>query len=86
MEKKKNKTIETEQINEYLRIRGEQYIEKVKAGLKSNPEEEFYSNIMEIVSLMDYCYIEVTIKNYSLLDVIRKIHWNKNNPRAYTGI
>lgn len=86
MEKKKTKTYDAEQINEYLRIRGEQYIEKMKAGLKNNPEEEFYSNIMEIVSLMDYCYIQVSIKNVSLLDVIRKMHWNKNNPRKYTGI
>lgn len=79
--KKKNE-VSAELLNEYLRIRMEQYAEKKIKGMKADTETEFYSNIMEVVSLMDYCYVEMTIDNVTKLQVIRS-HRNYNGTRGY---
>lgn len=67
-----------ENVNDYLRVRMEQYLEKRKQGMKPEQEQEFYSNIMEIVSLMNYCYIDVSLTNIATLQAIR-------GKRVYSG-
>lgn len=67
-----------ESVNDYLRVRMEQYLEKRKQGMKPEQEQEFYSNIMEIVSLMNYCYIDVSLTNIATLQAIR-------GKRVYSG-
>lgn len=74
--KRINDTISAETINEYLRIRAEQYIEKKKKGITKGAEVEFYSNIMEIMSIIDYAGITLTISNSQLMKKVRDIHWN----------
>lgn len=67
-----------ENVNDYLRVRMEQYLERRKQGMKPEQEQEFYSNIMEIVSLMNYCYIDVSLTNIATLQTIR-------GKRVYSG-
>lgn len=71
-----NDAISADAINEYLRIRAEQYIEKKKKGITKGAEIEFYSNIMEIMSIIDYAGITLTINNSQLMKKVRDIHWN----------
>lgn len=75
--KRVNDNISTEKINEYLRIRGEQYLEKKKKGMTTIQENEFYSNIMEIMSIIDYSGITLDINNNTMMCKIREEHYNK---------
>jgi len=75
--KRINDSISTEKINEYLRIRGEQYIEKRKKGMTAIQESEFYSNIMEIMSIIDYAGITLDINNNTMMCMIREEHYSK---------
>ena len=67
-------TINTENINEYLNIRLRQYNEKDKKGMTAEQENEFYSNIMEIVSLMDFTYCSMQLITQENLRQVRFIH------------
>lgn len=76
--KRESETISVESMNEYLRIRAEQYIEKRKKGFTKDQEIEFYSNLMEIVSIIDYTGCTMTISNSELIKRIRNYHfWNE---------
>lgn len=70
---KKTEWIGSQNINDYLMIRMKQYKEKKEKG-KFNGwgEAEMFSNIMEIVSLMEYTYCEMTLDNMMLLRDIRQ--------------
>lgn len=72
--RKVKETIDTEKINEYLNIRLRQYAEKDKKGMTAEQESEFYSNIMEIVSLMDYTYCSMNILTSENLRHVRLLH------------
>lgn len=74
--KRINDNISAETINEYLRIRAEQYKEKAKKGMTNVQENEFYSNIMEIISIIDYSGITLTLNNSVLVKEIRDSHYN----------
>lgn len=74
--KRVNDSISAETINEYLRIRAEQYKEKAKKGMTNVQENEFYSNIMEVMSIIDYSGITITIGNSTLVKEIRDSHYN----------
>lgn len=76
--KRINDTISAEKINEYLRIRAEQYKEKAKKGMTKVQENEFYSNLMEIMSIIDYSGITITISNHALIKEIRENHYSKS--------
>ena len=75
--KRINDEISAETINEYLRIRGEQYLEKRKKGMTAIQENEFYSNIMEIMSIIDYSGITLDINNNTMMCAIKEEHYNK---------
>ena len=77
--RKVKETIDTEKINEYLNIRLRQYEEKDKKGMTAEQESEFYSNIMEIVSLMDYTYSSMNIVTCENLRQVRFIHRMRTN-------
>lgn len=81
--KRESENISAEKINEYLRIRGEQYIEKKKNGMTQIQENEFYSNIMEIMSIMDFAGITLSINNSSLIYTIRKSHYSNTKSKIY---
>lgn len=70
-------TVDTKVINDYYRIRMQQYIEKSNRGMTNERENEFYSNIMEIASLIDYCYISTEISNTELIKKIRDMHYKR---------
>lgn len=72
-------SIDTKIINDYYRIRMQQYIEKLSKGMTDEQESEFYSNIMEIASLIDYCYISTEINNTELIKKIRELHYMRKN-------
>ena len=72
-------SIDAKIINDYYRIRMQQYIEKFDKGMTKEQENEFYSNIMEIASLIDYCYISTEITNTELIKKIREMHYMKKN-------
>lgn len=72
-------TVDTKVINDYYRIRMQQYIEKSEKGMSKEQENEFYSNIMEVASLIDYCYISTEITNTELIKKIRNMHFMKKN-------
>lgn len=68
-----NETISSERINDYLMIRMKQYKEKKeKNKFKGFGEAEMFSNIMEIVSLMEFTYCTMTLDNMMLLKDIRQ--------------
>lgn len=77
--RKVKETIDTEKINEYLNIRLEQYEEKSKKGMTAEQESEFYSNIMEIVSLMDFTYSSMNLVTSENLRQVRFLHRLKTN-------
>ena len=77
--RKIKETIDTEKINEYLNIRLEQYEEKTKKGMTDEQENEFYSNIMEIVSLMDFTYSSMNLVTSENLRQVRFLHRLKTN-------
>lgn len=77
--KKVKETIDTEKINEYLNIRLQQYEEKSRKGMTTEQENEFYSNIMEIVSLMDYTYSSMSLVTGENLRHVRLLHRIKTN-------
>lgn len=77
--RKIKETIETENINEYLNIRMRQYEEKSKKGMTAEQESEFYSNIMEIVSLMDFTYCSMHLVTQENLRQVRFLHQLKTN-------
>lgn len=77
--RKVKETIDTEKINEYLNIRLRQYEEKDVKGMTAEQESEFYSNIMEIVSLMDYTYSSMNIATGENLRHVRFIHRMRTN-------
>ena len=72
-------SIDAKIINDYYRIRMQQYIEKFDKGMTREQESEFYSNIMEIASLIDYCYVSTEIKNTELIKKIREMHYMRKN-------
>lgn len=72
-------TVDTKMINDYYRIRMQQYIEKSNRGMTNEQENEFYSNIMEIASLIDYCYASTEIGNTELIKKIREMHYMRKN-------
>lgn len=77
--RKIKETIDSEKINEYLNIRLQQYNEKEKKGMTAEQENEFYSNIMEIVSLMDFTYCSMNIITGENLRHVRLLHRIKTN-------
>lgn len=81
--KRINDSISADTINEYLRIRAEQYKEKAKKGMTIIQENEFYSNIMEIMSVIDYSGITITISNSTLMKEIRENHFNPFEASRY---
>ena len=72
-------TVDTKVINDYYRIRMQQYIEKFNKGMTNEQENEFYSNIMEIASLIDYCYASTEISNTELIKKVREMHYMRKN-------
>ena len=72
-------TVDTKVINDYYRIRMQQYIEKFNKGMTNEQENEFYSNIMEIASLIDYCYASTEISNTELIKKVREMHFKAKN-------
>lgn len=77
--RKVKESIDTEKINEYLNIRLKQYEEKESKGMTAEQESEFYSNIMEIVSLMDYTYSSMNIVTDENLRHVRLLHRIRTN-------
>lgn len=77
--RKIKETIDTENINEYLNIRLRQYEEKSKKGMAAEQESEFYSNIMEIVSLMDFTYCSMYLVTQENLRQVRFLHQLRTN-------
>lgn len=68
-----NEMISTERINDYLMIRMKQYKEKKeKNKFNGFGEAEMFSNIMEIVSLMEFTYCTMSLDNMMLLKDIRQ--------------
>ena len=77
--KKIKETIDTEVINEYLDTRLKQYKEKNKEGMTKEKESELYSNIMEIVCLMDYTYCSMKLVTQENLRQVRFLHQLRTN-------
>ena len=77
--KKIKEEINTEVINEYLDTRLKQYEEKSKKGMTKEQESELYSNIMEIVCLMDYTYCSMKIVTKENLRHVRLLHQLRTN-------
>lgn len=72
-------SIDAKIVNDYYRIRMQQYVENFEKGMEKEKENEFFSNIMEIASLIDYCYISTEITNTELIKKIRNMHYMKKN-------
>lgn len=66
-------------INDYLRLRMKCYLDKWEQEKQwsKEAENEFYSCIMEIISLMDYCFINVSLTNLETLTKIREKHFSR---------
>lgn len=72
-------TVTKDQLNDYLAARMKLYLEKFAKTEDKKWEKEFYSNIMEIVTLMDYVYTPVSLTNLSMLSEVREKHYKQVN-------
>lgn len=67
-------TIE-ETMREYTSTRMKMYIDKAKTGKwKTGEEEKLYDNIMELISMHDYCYVSLGVTERQQLEEVKAQH------------
>lgn len=65
-------------VVEYAIIRMKMYVEKEKSrAWKKGEEKQMYSDLMELCSLIDYCYIPLGIYGHQLVYEVKQIHRRK---------
>lgn len=76
-----------ETMKEYTSTRMKMYIDKSRTGKWNEGEEEkLYDNIMELISMHDYCYVGLGIVERQQLDDVKSYHEWKNNIKELKGM
>ena len=76
-----------ETMREYTSTRMKMYIDKAKAGKWNSEEEErLYDNIMELISMHDYCYVGLGVKERQQLDDVKSHHEWKTQINKLKGM
>ena len=82
----KTMTIE-ETMREYTSTRMKMYIDKAKKGKwKTGEEEKLYDNIMELISMHDYCYVGLVVIERQQLDDVKSHHEWKTQINKLKGM
>lgn len=64
-----------ETMKEYTSTRMKMYIDKSRTGKwKEGEEEKLYDNIMELISMHDYCYVGLGVVERQQLDDVKSYH------------
>lgn len=64
-----------ETMREYTNTRMKMYIDKMRTGKwKAGEEEKLYDNIMELISMHDYCYVGLGVSERQQLEEVKAQH------------
>lgn len=64
-----------ETMREYTSTRMKMYIDKARTGKwKDGEEGKLYDNIMELISMHDYCYVGLGVKERQQLEDVKTQH------------
>lgn len=64
-----------ETMREYTSTRMKMYIDKARTGKwRAGEEEKLYDNIMELISMHDYCYVGLGVTERQQLDDVKTQH------------
>lgn len=62
-------------LREYTETRMKMYIEMIKRKTYTKEEEkQFYDNIMELMSCLDYCFVELSMNGLQTLTEVKNMH------------
>lgn len=76
-----------ETMREYTSTRMKMYIDKERTGKwRTGEEEKLYDNIMELISMHDYCYVGLGVKERQQLDDVKSYHQLKMQMRDLAGM
>lgn len=71
-----------ETMREYTSTRMKMYIDKEHNGKwRDGEEEKLYDNIMELISMHDYCFVGLGVKDRQQLDEVKSYHQLKMQMR-----
>lgn len=64
-----------ETMREYTSTRMKMYIDKARVGKwRDGEEEKLYDNIMELISMHDYCYVGLGVTERQQLEDVKTQH------------
>lgn len=74
-------------MREYTSTRMKMYMDKAKSNTWNTGEEEkLYDNIMELISMHDYCWVGLNVSDYQLLDDVKTQHELKLQLKKLNGM
>ena len=69
-------------LREYTETRMKMYIDMIERNTYTWEEEkQFYDNIMELVSCLDYCFVGLSINGLQTLTTVKNKHAIINNAK-----
>lgn len=76
-----------ETMREYTSTRIKMYLDKARTGKwRTGEEEKLFDNIMELVSMHDYCYVGLGVTERQQLDDVKTQHELKTQLKKLTGM
>lgn len=76
-----------ETMREYTSTRMKMYLDKARTGKwRPGEEEKLFDNIMELVSMHDYCYVGLGVTERQQLDDVKTQHELKTQLKKLTGM
>lgn len=76
-----------ETMREYTSTRMKMYLDKARAGKwRTGEEEKLYDNIMELVSMHNYCYVGLGVTERQQLDDVKTQHELKMQLKKLNGM
>lgn len=74
-------------MREYTSTRMKMYLDKEKTGTwKPGEEEKLYDNIMELISMHDYCYVGLGVTERQQLEDVKTRHELKTQLKKLNGM
>ena len=76
-----------ETMREYTSTRMKMYMDKAKSNTWDTREEEkLFDNIMELISMHDYCWVGLNVSDYQLLEDVKTQHELKLQLKKLNGM
>lgn len=76
-----------ETMREYTSTRMKMYMDKAKSNTWNTGEEEkLYDNIMELISMHDYCWVGLNVSDCQLLEDVKTQHELKTQLKKLNGM